>query len=188
MASSDSTDDDSLWAKVTAGIVPADRADVLVPQKASKPDKKQLKKKPIKTAAPIATATAKPAIQTKPADLRSFVAKRQERSGIDGSSAKKLTKGHFEIDDRLDLHGMTEARAHRALHQFVSTAIRRGDRTLLVITGKGAQGQGVLRRKVPQWVKEPPLREAVLALSEASPKDGGSGALYLRLRRMRGQP
>ena len=107
------------------------------------------------------------------------------RAGIDNASAKRLTKGSFSIDDRLDLHGRSEAQAHKALMQFVQQAARNGARTLLVITGKGAMGQGVLRRKVPEWLKEYPLKSHVLAISQASGKDGGGGALYVRLRRQR---
>ena len=180
---SEDTDDD-LWAKVTKTVTAANREDVLItPKKAS--DKPKIAKK-LKSAKPAPTqrvagqpsSKAKPAI--KPADLRLA-----DRAGIDKSSAKRLTRGIFEIDDRLDLHGMTEAIAHRALLKFVSAAHFSSYRTLLIITGKGTAGQGVLRRKVPHWLKEPPLADKILAITEASPKDGGSGALYVRMRRKR---
>jgi len=57
-----------------------------------------------------------------------------------------------------------------------------------VITGKGANNNGVLKRLVPMWLKAPPLGARVLALSQAIPSDGGDGALYVMLRRSRHQP
>ena len=153
--------------------------------KAQKPPKSDGKK----PAAFGGGAPLKPAIVTNktaeihPADLRSSVP--VMRAGIDNASARRLTKGTFEIDERLDLHGKTEVMAHKALLQFVQRASRSGARTLLIITGKGASGQGVLRRKVPEWLKDYPLKPHILAISQASPKDGGGGALYVRLRRSR---
>ena len=176
--------DDELWAKVTSTVTAADRDDVIFtePKTSPKPKiaKKQKAAKPAvaSPAAKLLERQTKPAIQ--PADLRLA-----ERAGFDKASARRLTRGSFEIDDRLDLHGMSEAIAHRALLKFVSTAAFSSYRTLLIITGKGAAGQGVLRRKVPQWLKEPPLADKILAITEASPKDGGGGALYVRLRRKR---
>ena len=183
-------DDNTLWEEVAKTITPANRDDVLFtdPSANSKPKKAQ------KPSAKHADATGsgvpvKPAIKTKPApevhpaDLRSSVP--VMRAGIDNASARRLTKGSFEIDDRLDLHGKTEVMAHKALLQFVQRASRSGARTLLIITGKGAGGQGLLRRKVPEWLKDYPLKSHILAISQASPKDGGGGALYVRLRRSR---
>ena len=115
-----------------------------------------------------------------PADLRLG-----QRAGIDRSSTKRLTQGRYEIDDKLDLHGMTQAAAHTKLRHFILSASAKGFRTVLVITGKGAAGRGVLRTQVPIWLKEAPLGPVVMAISEASGKDGGGGALYVRLRRDR---
>lgn len=183
-------DDSTLWAEVTKTITPADRDDVLFtdPSAKAKPQKppKSDTKKP---ATAGAGASLKPAMPPKasaeinPADLRSSVP--VMRAGIDNASARRLTKGSFEIDERLDLHGKTEIMAHKALLQFVQRASRSGARTLLIITGKGAGGQGILRRKVPEWLKDYPLKPHILAISQASPKDGGGGALYVRLRRSR---
>ena len=186
MTASSSHEDNDLWAEVTKTVTPANRDDVLR-KKETKPAKNKTAGKQGKAQA---TTSASPALQkpqtkpfVNPADLRSKTP--AMRAGIDNASAKRLTKGSFSIDDRLDLHGRSEAQAHKALMQFVQQAARNGARTLLVITGKGAMGQGVLRRKVPEWLKEYPLKSHVLAISQASGKDGGGGALYVRLRRQR---
>ncbi|MCH2555060.1 MAG: Smr/MutS family protein, partial [SAR116 cluster bacterium] len=86
---------------------------------------------------------------------------------------------------RLDLHGLTAAQAERRLARFVDQAARIGVRCLLVITGKGSEGKGVLRRLVPLWLKTPPLSGQILAISQARQADGGGGALYVMLRRKR---
>jgi DNA-nicking Smr family endonuclease len=100
----------------------------------------------------------------------------------------QLSRGRKEIDARLDLHGMTQTRAHRALSGFLQRAHREGLTFVLVITGKGrAMGaeteRGVLRRQVPQWLSLPEFRSLVVGFEEAHIGHGGEGALYVRIRR-----
>jgi DNA-nicking Smr family endonuclease len=104
-------------------------------------------------------------------------------AGIDRASAERLKRGRQPIEARLDLHGMTQDEAHRALALFVSALRAEGRRCVLVITGRGALGDGVLRAAVPRWLAEPAFRPHVLAIATAQPRDGGSGALYVMLRR-----
>ncbi|HET7885340.1 MAG TPA: Smr/MutS family protein [Bradyrhizobium sp.] len=101
----------------------------------------------------------------------------------------QLSKGKKEIEARLDLHGMTQARAHRALSGFLHRAHGDGLTFVLVITGKGKLGaeseRGVLRRQVPQWLSQPEFRTLVVGFEEAHIGHGGAGALYVRIRRSR---
>lgn len=97
----------------------------------------------------------------------------------------QLSKGRKEIEGRLDLHGMTQARAHRALQAFLHRASADGMTFVLVITGKGTTGEGVLRRQVPEWLSLPEFRSLVVGFEEAHIGHGGTGALYVRVRRMR---
>ena len=102
----------------------------------------------------------------------------------------KLSRGRNEIDARLDLHGMTQARAHRALLGFLQRAHHDGLTFVLVITGKGKAGaasseRGVLRRQVPHWLSLPECRLFVVGFEEAHVGHGGEGALYVRIRRSR---
>lgn len=108
---------------------------------------------------------------------------RMDLTALDGARAKKLKRGDLAIEDRIDLHGATEAVAHRRLEEFIIRAAHDNLRVVLVITGKGKGGQGVLRDLVPRWLKEPHLRAHVVALSSAARRHGGDGALYLYLRR-----
>jgi DNA-nicking Smr family endonuclease len=102
----------------------------------------------------------------------------------------RLSRGRSEIDARLDLHGMTQTRAHRALRGFLHRAHSEGLTFVLVITGKGKVGgseaeRGVLRRQVPQWLSLPEFRSLVVGFEEAHIGHGGEGALYVRIRRSR---
>ena len=99
----------------------------------------------------------------------------------------KLSRGRSEIDARIDLHGMTQARAHRALSGFLQQAHHDGLTFVLVITGKGRSGgeRGVLRRQVPEWLSLPEFRSLVVGFEEAGIGHGGEGALYVRIRRAR---
>jgi DNA-nicking Smr family endonuclease len=98
----------------------------------------------------------------------------------------QLSRGRKEIDARLDLHGMTQTRAHRALSSFLQHAHSDGLKFVLVITGKGKAAdseRGVLRRQVPQWLALPEFRSLVVGFEEAHIGHGGEGALYVRIRR-----
>jgi DNA-nicking Smr family endonuclease len=101
----------------------------------------------------------------------------------------QLSRGRKEIEARLDLHGMTQARAHRALSGFLHRAHGDGLTFVLIITGKGKIGteseRGVLRRQVPQWLSQAEFRAFVVGFEEAHIGHGGSGALYVRIRRSR---
>ena len=101
----------------------------------------------------------------------------------------RLSRGSTEIDARIDLHGMTQSRAHRVLLGFLQRAQNDGLSFVLVITGKGRLGgdsaRGVLRRQVPQWLSLPEFRSLVVGFEEAHIGHGGAGALYVRMRRAR---
>jgi DNA-nicking Smr family endonuclease len=102
----------------------------------------------------------------------------------------QLSRGRKEIDARLDLHGMTQLRAHRVLQDFLHRAHADGLTFVLVITGKGKttgaeSERGVLRRQVPQWLALPEFRTMVVGFEEAHIGHGGGGALYVRIRRVR---
>jgi DNA-nicking Smr family endonuclease len=99
---------------------------------------------------------------------------------------QRVARGKEAIDGRLDLHGLTQSEAHAALLRFLRAASSGGARLVLVITGKGAragEGQGVLKRQVPQWLGLPEFRALVIGFEDAHVAHGGEGALYVRVRR-----
>jgi DNA-nicking Smr family endonuclease len=110
-------------------------------------------------------------------------------TGIDRANAERLKRGRHPIEARLDMHGLTQAEAHRALVAFVRDSRGAGQRCVLVITGRGlgTSGLGVLKSAVPRWLEEPGLRRQILAIAPAQPQDGGTGALYVLLRKIRGE-
>jgi DNA-nicking Smr family endonuclease len=111
---------------------------------------------------------------------------------MDAKTHGKMTRGKLAPEARIDLHGLTLSEAHPELIRFILNAQSAGFRLVLVITGKGKRGQdigpipqrmGALRHQVPHWLRLPPLGPAVLQISEAHLKHGGSGAYYVYLRR-----
>lgn len=103
--------------------------------------------------------------------------------GIEPRRKHRIAKDRDAIGARIDLHGMIQDRARPALIAFVRRAQDEGFRAVLVITGKGALGDGVLRRRVPEWLGDPSLRDVVAGVSEAHRRHGGEGALYVALKR-----
>lgn len=108
---------------------------------------------------------------------------------LDRLVSRALARGRAFPDATLDLHGMTQAEAHARLMGFLRRAQASGSSLVLVITGRGrtgdGDGRGVLRRIVPLWLGLPELRSVVLGFAEAGPRQGGAGAIYVRLRRKR---
>jgi DNA-nicking Smr family endonuclease len=117
--------------------------------------------------------------------------------GLDARTSERLKRGQMPIEGRLDLHGMTQDEARRALDGFIAEAHAKGRRAVLIITGKGAKprheyedpwhgaGRGILKQATPRWLNEAPNRARVLAFTEAQARHGGSGALYVLIRRQR---
>src|SRR5579871_775486 len=98
--------------------------------------------------------------------------------GLGRRERAKLSRGKSEIDARLDLHGMTQVRAHHALLGFLQRAHHEGLTFVLVITGKGTVGdseRGILRRHVPQWLSQPEFRTLVVGFEQANIGHGGEG-------------
>ncbi|RWP28555.1 Smr/MutS family protein [Mesorhizobium sp.] len=106
---------------------------------------------------------------------------------LDEPTLEKLSKGRLPIEGRVDLHGLSQDEAYSLLFSFLHRAHAGGIRYVLVITGKGSSsgGDGILRRAVPAWLSTPAFRPLVSSHDHAARKHGGSGALYVRLRRTR---
>jgi DNA-nicking Smr family endonuclease len=136
-------------------------------------------------------AVAKPAVPPKPIPARAVPAPKSPPplAPLGRRERSKLSRGKQDIDARLDLHGMTQTRAHRVLFSFLQRAHSDGCTFVLVITGKGKAGsdgeRGVLRRQVPHWLSLPEFRALVVGFEEAHVGHGGEGALYVRVRRSR---
>jgi DNA-nicking Smr family endonuclease len=116
--------------------------------------------------------------------------------GLDGNTQDRLDRGLIAPDAALDLHGMTQTAAHRALQRFLQGARERGNRLIVVVTGKGnprapdaapwtTSPHGVLKEMVPRWLAEPGLSQLIARVQPAHIRHGGAGALYVYLRKSR---
>jgi len=113
-----------------------------------------------------------------------MAAKRQSAEAPANRGAeKKVRRGKVQIDAKLDLHGHTQDRAQAALERFLHAAHARGDRMVMVITGVGRGGDGIIRRRFTDWIAARTLREVVAGYAPAHRTHGGAGAFYVFLRR-----
>lgn len=171
-----------LWRKVTADVRPSGgrsrrRAAVSTPTVEESAVNSAVADRPPATTSPTKPPAPRPA-PPPPADL-------------DHRTRTKLRRGRLEVEARLDLHGLRQAEAQRALIDFLRRAQASGFRMAIVVTGKGSRNEegGVLRRLVPLWLHGPQMRDLVVGYSEAARHHGGEGALYVQIRRPgRGHP
>ncbi len=103
-------------------------------------------------------------------------------NGLSRMTLRKLRRGYWPVQDRLDLHGLTADEARRLLQQFLHESVQQEARCVLVVHGKGMNsrgGEAVLRRLTRHWLTQHPR---VLAWCDAPPQEGGSGAVLALLK------
>jgi len=185
-----SPEEQALWERVAASVTPL-RRKPLLPDAVAEPEPAGPRPS-VREAEPKPGAGSPAGPPAAPVALPAKAAKNSVPA-LDKRTAQRLRKGKMPIEGRLDLHGMTQREAHGALHRFIGASRAMNRRLVLVITGKGwdptasrrEDAVGVLRRSVPRWLETPPLNQHVAAVTNAHAKDGGSGALYVLLRRQR---
>jgi DNA-nicking Smr family endonuclease len=173
-----------LWARLAASIVPLKGrvapAIAKAPTKAAVPARVD---RPKLAPPPPPKMTERPIRRTRPFD----------RQGLDASWERKLAKAALAPDFTLDLHGATLDSAHDRLDRGLMQARNMGARLVLVVTGKPrpteaadrGQKRGAIRAKILDWLAAGPHGDAIAAIRSAHRKHGGSGALYIVLRRAR---
>jgi len=120
-----------------------------------------------------------------PAELETGEELVYRRDGVQQAVLRKLRRGQFQVGAALDLHGMTVAAAKEALAAFLLRVRRDSLSCVRIIHGKGngSRHRGpVLKQKINGWLRQ---RDEVLAFCSARPMDGGTGAIYVLLRRTR---
>lgn len=127
--------------------------------------------------ADVAARIAPPKAVAKPGKPRS------DLDSIEPNRRHRIAKARDPIGARLDLHGLDQDRARGVLERFLARAWDEGYRAVLVITGKGVQGDGILKRRTPEWLAAPHLAHMVAGISDAARHHGGEGALYVALKR-----
>ena len=101
------------------------------------------------------------------------------------AAEKRVRRGDVDIGATLDLHGHTQDSAVAALTRFLQRAQKRGDRAVIVVTGVGRGGEGVLKRMFPTWLAAKDIRSLVAGYAPAHRSHGGSGAFYVFIKRRR---
>ena len=189
--------DRALWRKVTQDAKPLEKREEAPAERAGSGESEGRAKaeqaaeaprpRPRKAATPLRPATGGAGRKPVAPALESGRA-----AGLDRRNLERLRRGKLPIEATIDLHGDTQAVAHRRLGAFLTRAQATGRRCVLVITGKGRLGRGeggrepgVIRANLPRWLNEAPNRERVLAFAQAQPAHGGAGAFYVLLKRRR---
>ncbi len=174
-----SDDEIALWTEIAHSVTRRRGSSLPTPSRPIQP----------KPAAP--PARAQPGSATKTSDKP----RAPPLAPIERRLKRELARGRGAIDGALDLHGMNQAEAHQALRGFLRHSQARGAKLVIVVTGKGGpldaagpicRERGVLKRLAPHWLRESDLRSIVLGFEEAGRAHGGSGALYVRIRRTPG--
>jgi DNA-nicking Smr family endonuclease len=148
-------------------------------------DEKILFRKTVETSRPQVIAKAK---------AKKAAGKPKPGSGeLDGNTKERLKRGGVRPQANMDLHGLTQDAAHRALLSFLQRSRKSGLRLLLVVTGKGnpkdegegwaMREHGVLKEMVPRWLNEPEFAALIAGTTQAHIRHGGAGALYIYLRK-----
>lgn len=199
-------DEAQLWARVMASVRPMRVVAVRIPERAPPlppPPKPVIGPHgKVVPAPPAPMGRVKPLVRTvvtpfvnrpgaKPVVARP-VAKPITANTLDGGWDKRLTRGVVSPDSSIDLHGHTLASAHAMLDVGLGRAIARGDRVLLLVTGKPPRpeserphARGAIRSAVADWLAGSRHADSIAAVRGAHPRHGGQGALYIVLRRGR---
>ena len=110
--------------------------------------------------------------------------------GFDRKLMQRLKDGLFPVQDYVDLHGLKKQEAESVIKDFLLRSHRLGLRCLLVVHGRGLNSENhipVLKKRLPIWLSRGPVKKIILAFSTAKPYDGGTGAIYILLKRARGK-
>lgn len=184
----------ALWAHVAKSVLPMKRGSLpaAVPMEALLEEVEErpgaIGLAPVPAAPPLPPLDRKP--QAKP--------KSPPLAPIERRLRQRLSRGQRAVDAKIDLHGLRQDEAHAALTGFLHRAHASGAGLVLVVTGKGGRkpdgdapaylepSRGVLNRLVPLWLADPDARRFVIGFETAAAHHGGSGALYVRIRKARG--
>lgn len=110
--------------------------------------------------------------------------------GFDRKLMQRLKDGLFPVQDYVDLHGLKKHEAELVIRDFLLRSHRLGLRCVLVIHGRGLNSENhipVLKKRLPIWLSRGPVKKIILAFSTAKPYDGGTGAIYILLKKARGR-
>lgn len=169
-----SPEERSLWNSVARTVIP-------LPERQAPPEAPRAE--PPEPLPPPGKDRGRHAVPTAVPPRRSVL------EAVDPRRERLVARGRIAIDAVLDLHGMRQEEADRAISAFISRSMGRGHRVLLVITGKGSteseHGRGILRKRFLQGVEAGFFGPGIASVRPAHQRHGGSGAFYLFLRSSR---
>lgn len=182
-----SDDDRRIWARVTGTVTPPrtrkparvalDASDAepappsAPPGKARKPAPAP---RPRPAPAPASASSGSP--PSRPASVRA-------PDVLEPRRQRRLSRERDPIEASLDLHGYGRFEAEDVLRAFLTSSQARGLRAVLVVTGQGRRGGGVIRASIVEWLHAPSLRGVISGFAPAHRRHGGEGAIYVTLRR-----
>jgi len=180
-----SDDRDDLFTEAMSDVVPLQRAPRVHVKRAPDDARDSSAARRRSAAAQHPEGDRNPLAEQVPEPLDAWYVLAFKRPGVQNGVYRKLRQGRYETNSRLDLHRMTTARARRAIFEFVEESQRLGLRSVLVIHGKGEGGDGAVRGSILKgcvnlWLRE---LDAVQAFHSAQPQHGGTGAVYVLLRK-----
>lgn len=180
-----SPEDRRLWARVTGTVTPGDpvrkaRAATPEPDRPAPVTVRGAAAKAAKPVRPLAPPPAPPSTEkTQPHPLH-----RGPAEALEPRRKRRLARERDPIDASIDLHGYGRFQAQDALTAFLTGAQARGCRAVLVVTGQGRRGGGIIRASIQEWLTAPALRPVVSGFAAAHRRHGGDGAIYVTLRRL----
>ena len=101
---------------------------------------------------------------------------------LESKTYKLLKKNQIKIDKTLDLHGLTEVEARKYVIEFVFNSFKNKQRNLVIITGKGNNNKGVLKRKTPTWLHNEEISKFIVGFTSMPKSAGGDGAIFIKLK------
>lgn len=163
-----SADEKKLWRRVAAAVKP--RRGKVLPEAEPEPE-------------PPPASRAKRAEHVAPVQPKLAARVAAPAPPANRGAEKRVRRGQLEIGGTLDLHGHTQDSGRAAVLRFLQAAHARGDRTVIIVTGVGRGGQGVLKQRLPDWLADRAVRAFVSGFAQAHRTHGGAGAFYVFLKR-----
>ncbi len=184
------TEDRRIWARVSGSVTPpkARKAarvtpGAILPDEPLKPETIKAPRPPLlgkpKTSTKIRATTQAPAATARP----SSTPPRGVPEELEPRRQRRLSRERDPIEASIDLHGFGRFEAEDQLRAFLTQSQARGLRAVLVVTGQGRRGGGVIRASIHEWLQGHALRGVVSGFAMAHRRHGGDGAIYVTLKR-----
>lgn len=176
-------EDRRIWTRVAGSVAtPKTRKAARVTPGAETPP--EIVVTPVERSRPLAKSSPKRVAAAPPVEKRASPARpKPAPEDLEPRRKQRLSRERDPIEARIDLHGFGRFEAEDQLRGFLTSCQARGMRAVLVITGQGRMGGGVIRSAFGEWMSSPGLRGVVSGFTVAHQRHGGNGAFYVTLKR-----